>query len=103
MTGSLGFLFASVPFSAVIDFLGWRGTFLLSGIILSVCGMFLYIILIKKQQQALFVKKESEREKLSVIFRRIFTTRQAWMLFFATLGLLAGSLDLLVLGQCPMR
>lgn len=90
MTGSLGFLFASVPFSAVIDFLGWRGTFLLSGIILSVCGMFLYIILTKKQQQALFVKKESEREKLSVILRRIFTTRQAWMLFFCHFGIVGG-------------
>ena len=90
MTGSLGFLFASVPFSAVIDFLGWRGTFLLSGIILSVCGIFLYIILTKKQQQALFVKKESEREKLSVILRRIFTTRQAWMLFFCHFGIVGG-------------
>jgi sugar phosphate permease len=90
MTGSLGFLFASVPFSAVIDFLGWRGTFLLSGIILSVCGIFLYIILIKKQQQALFVKKESEREKISVILRRIFTTRQAWMLFFCHFGIVGG-------------
>lgn len=36
------------------------------------------------------MKKESEREKLSVIFRRIFTTRQAWMLFFCHFGIVGG-------------
>ncbi|WP_102273086.1 MFS transporter [Cytobacillus massiliigabonensis] len=90
MTGSLGFLLATVPFSAWIHLLGWRAAFFLAGILLCLCGILLYVVLIKKPKQILnesvSLKNELQREKTSFLLRRIFSNRQAWALFFCHFG-----------------
>lgn len=92
MTGSLGFLLATVPFSLLIDFLGWRGAFLLAGILLCLCGVLLYFVLVKRPNQ-LFVKQsvplkiEVPREKTLLLIKRIFSNRQAWALFLCHFGI----------------
>lgn len=92
MTGSLGFLLATVPFSLLIDLLGWRAAFLLAGILLCLCGIILYFVLIKKPKQIFVneyvsIKKEVQREKALVLIRRIFSNRQAWALFLCHFGI----------------
>jgi len=87
MTGSLGFLLATVPFSLLIDFLGWRAAFFLAGLLLCLCGILLYFVLLKKPKQPVFIKNEIQREKTLVLLRRIFSNRQAWALFFCHFGI----------------
>ncbi|MEH7492733.1 MFS transporter [Neobacillus niacini] len=92
MTGSLGFLLATVPFSLLIDLLGWRTAFLLAGVLLCLCGIILYFVLIKKPKQIFgneydSLKKEGKREKTLVLIRRIFSNRQAWALFLCHFGI----------------
>ncbi|MCM3570144.1 MFS transporter [Neobacillus mesonae] len=86
-TGSLGFLLATVPFAAWITLLGWRGAFFSAGLLLCLCGIWLYFILVKKPKQSIFVKNNIQREKTWVLLRRIFSTRQAWGLFFCHFGI----------------
>lgn len=91
MTGSLGFLLATVPFSLLIDILGWRAAFFSAGLLLCLCGILLYFVLIKKPKQiflyeSVSVKNELQREKTLVLLRRIFSNRQAWALFFCHFG-----------------
>lgn len=91
MTGSLGFLLASVPFSILIETLGWRGAFLTAGLLLCLCATFLYFLLIKKSKQTLFVvQNKRQLEKTSSILRRTFSNRQAWALFFCHFGIVGG-------------
>lgn len=91
MTGSLGFLLATVPFSELIRLIGWRGAFFLAGLLLCLLGMLLYWILITKPRQ-LFNSESEPRlleekpEKVSILLRRVFSTRQAWALFFCHFG-----------------
>ncbi|WP_077620630.1 MFS transporter [Bacillus sinesaloumensis] len=92
MTGSLGFLLATVPFSALIVLLGWRGAFLSGGILLCLCGTFLYFVLVKKPGHSLIERKEVQREKTQVLLRRTFSSRQAWALFLCHFGLVGGYL-----------
>ncbi|WHY01712.1 MFS transporter [Neobacillus sp. DY30] len=92
MTGSLGFLLATVPFSLLIDFLGWRGAFLLAGILLCLCGVLLYFVLIKKPNklsvnETVPPKKEVQREKTLFLIKRIFSNWQAWSLFLCHFGI----------------
>ncbi|WP_209121130.1 nitrate/nitrite transporter [Alkalihalobacillus sp. BA299] len=87
MTGSLGFLLATVPFSLLIDFLGWRAAFFSAGLMLCLCAILLYFVLLKKPKQTLFIRKEVQREKILVLLRRIFSNRQAWALFFCHFGI----------------
>ena len=92
MTGSLGFLLATVPFSAWIHLLGWRGAFFTTGILLFLCGILLYYILIQKPKQIfpnklLIVNNETQREKMGELLRRISSNRQAWSLFFCHFGI----------------
>ncbi|WP_078427372.1 MFS transporter [Alkalihalobacterium alkalinitrilicum] len=87
MTGSLGFLLATVPFAFWIDLLGWRPAFFSAGLLLCLCGILLYFVLIKKPKQAVFIKKERQREKTWVLLRRIFSNRQAWALFLCHFGI----------------
>ncbi len=92
MTGSLGFLLATVPFSTLIVYLGWRGAFFSTGLLLCLCGILLYFVLIRKPKQILpngsaVVKKEIQREKTLVLLRRILSNRQAWALFFCHFGI----------------
>lgn len=94
MTGSLGFLMATVPFSAWITLAGWRTPFFTVGMIIFLCGLLLYVILVdkpkrmmKEQPQRKPSKKEMEREKTFVMLRRIFSNRQAWATFLCHFGL----------------
>ncbi|KAB2336185.1 MFS transporter [Cytobacillus depressus] len=92
MTGSLGFLLATVPFSALIVFLGWRGAFFSAGLLLCLCSILLYFVLVRKPRQILpnaleVVKKEIQREKTLVLLRRLSSNRQAWALFFCHFGI----------------
>lgn len=90
MTGSLGFLLATVPFSVLIVFLGWRGAFLSAGVLLCICSIFLYFIFVKKSKQPVFVKKKIQQERTTVLIRRIFSNRQAWSLFLCHFGIVGG-------------
>ncbi|MGV2941499.1 nitrate/nitrite transporter [Mesobacillus sp. LC4] len=95
MTGSLGFLLATVPFSAWIDLLGWRAAFFSAGIALCLSGVLLYIVLVKKPRQlfpneSVTVKDETQRQNISMLLKRIVLNRQAWALFFCHFGVVGG-------------
>lgn len=95
MTGSLGFLLATVPFSTWIDLLGWRMAFCSAGLLLSLCGFVLYFVLVKKPKtrfinEQVFVTDEKQRDKTSVLLKRIFSNPQAWALFFCHFGVVGG-------------
>lgn len=87
MMGNLGYLLATVPFSILIGRLGWRSSFLSAGVLLCLCGIFLYIVLIQTTKQPVFKKRDTQQEKTSVLLRRIFSKRQAWALFFCHFGI----------------
>lgn len=96
MTGSLGFLLATVPFSAWISLTGWRAPFFTVGIILCLCSVILYFVLVIKPKQLdknhPTIKKSEEkkdqqnREKTLVMLRRIFSNKQAWATFLCHFG-----------------
>jgi MFS family permease len=95
MTGSLGFLMATVPFSIWIALTGWRASFFTMGIILCLCGILLYFVLVKYPKRMIqnnavtsssSVKPEHKREKTLVILNRIFSNRQAWAAFLCHFG-----------------
>jgi sugar phosphate permease len=95
MTGSLGFLLATVPFSAWIDLLGWRAAFFSAGIALCLTGILLYIVLVKKPRQlfhheSVTLKEEIQRQNISMLLKRIVMNRQAWALFFCHFGVVGG-------------
>jgi len=95
MTGSLGFLLATVPFATLILLFGWRISFFSTGLLLCVCGVLLYFVLVKNTKRIFSAKAivEAEvvqREKTSVLLRRIFSNRQAWALFFCHFGVVGG-------------
>ncbi|ULT56504.1 MFS transporter [Neobacillus drentensis] len=92
MAGSFGFLLATVPFSAWISLSGWRTPFFITGIVLVLSAVLLYVVLEKKSKQifknsAVKVKQKKPREKTIVVLRRIFSSRQAWAAFFCHFGL----------------
>ncbi|WP_223702190.1 MFS transporter [Sutcliffiella deserti] len=90
MTGSMGFLVATFPFSVLIVLLGWRGAFLSAGVLLCLCNIFLYYILVKKSNRSLIVTNKIQHEKIAVLLRRILSNRQAWALFLCHFGLVGG-------------
>lgn len=90
MTGSLGFLIATVPFSALVDLLGWRTSFLSVGVILCSIGIFLYFVLVKKPNQTVLKKHERQNERTKDQLRRIFSSKQAWALFMCHFGVVGG-------------
>lgn len=90
MTGSLGFLLATVPFSAFVHSKGWRMSFLSVGILLCLIAILLYVVLVKKPSQRFFEKTELRNERTMDILRRIFSTRQAWALFMCHFGVVGG-------------
>jgi sugar phosphate permease len=90
MTGSLGFLVATVPFSALIGLLDWRGAFLWAGALLCLCSLFLYFVLVKKSKQPLYEQKRPQHEKILVLLGRILSNRQAWALFLCHFGIVGG-------------
>ncbi|MGG3470522.1 MFS transporter [Neobacillus pocheonensis] len=92
MAGSFGFLMATMPFSAWITLSGWRTPFFITGIILCLCGLLLYVVLVNKPKKmfknaAVKAKKEKKRENTFVLLRRIFSERQAWATFLCHFGL----------------
>ncbi|WP_066320117.1 nitrate/nitrite transporter [Bacillus sp. FJAT-29814] len=87
MTGSLGFLVATVPFAAWIELLGWRAAFFSTGFLLCLCSILLYVVLVKKTEQPVFVKNKAQRENTWGMLRRIVSNRQAWALFLCHFGL----------------
>ncbi|GHI00333.1 MFS transporter [Neobacillus kokaensis] len=87
MTGSLGFLLATIPFSLLIELLGWRVAFFSTGLLLCLCSILLYFVLVKKPKQSVFVKRNTQREKTFVLLKRIFSNRQAWALFLCHFGI----------------
>lgn len=95
MTGSLGFLLATVPYSTWILLFGWRVTFFSVGLLLCLCGILLYFVLVKKTKQIfgdeqVVDTEEVPREKTSVLLRRIFSNPQASALFFCHFGVVGG-------------
>lgn len=94
MTGSLGFLVATVPFSAWITLLGWRAAFFSLGLLLCFCGLLLYFILVKNTKRLFadtpIVNDDIQREKTFTILKRIVSNRQAWALFFCHFGVVGG-------------
>lgn len=86
MTGSLGFVLATVPFSLWIDLLGWRTAFFTAGLLLCICGIILYFVLVKKPKQTVILKNKVQHEKTVVLLKRICSSRQAWALFFCHFG-----------------
>jgi sugar phosphate permease len=87
MTGSLGFLLATVPFSLFIDHFGWRIAFFSAGLMLCFCCVLLYFVLLKVPKQSLFLKNDKQREKTTDLLRRVFSNRQAWALFLCHFGI----------------
>lgn len=94
MSGGLGFLMATIPFSAWISLSGWKIPFFVTGIILCICSIFLYFVLVKKprQMEKNFRVSDSElkrhkHEKTIVILKRVFSHRQAWATFLCHFGL----------------
>jgi len=94
MSGSLGFLLATVPFSAWIALTGWRIPFFSTGIILVLCGIMLYFVLVRIPRQ--FIKesavtddnkKELKREKTAAILWHVFSSQQAWATFLCHFGI----------------
>ncbi len=91
LIASLASLSATVPLSLWISFAGWRAPFLIVGIILAAASYLLYSVLIWKPKQ--LFKEDSkekdsskERESFWLILRQIFSSRQAWALFFCHFG-----------------
>ncbi|WP_273127947.1 MFS transporter [Bacillus weihaiensis] len=93
ISGSLGFLMATVPFSIWIGLFGWRIPFFAVGSILCVTSLILYFVLVYIPSRKLPPNKKEEkkqtgkREKTWSILRRVFSTRQAWATFFCHFGL----------------
>ncbi|BCG58531.1 MFS transporter [Paenibacillus sp. URB8-2] len=93
MAGSLGFLLATFPFSAWIAHSGWRTPFFTVGVLLVLCGILLYVVLVKqpnkrfKEDNLVTVQTEQKREKTLAMLKRIFSDRQAWATFFCHFGL----------------
>ncbi|MCM3764426.1 nitrate/nitrite transporter [Neobacillus niacini] len=93
MSGSFGFLVATVPFASWISLSGWRAPFFITGMILCLSGIMLYFILEKKSNQ-LFKKAEGKgkakntHEKVLPLLRKVFSSRQAWAAFFCHFGLM---------------
>jgi MFS family permease len=94
MTGSIGFLMATVPLSAWIDHNGWRIPFFTIGILLVLCFITLYFVLFKLPAQLLLKNtidnERTIREGLLQQLKRVFTNRQTLALFFCHFGIVGG-------------
>jgi MFS family permease len=94
MTGSIGFLMATVPLSAWIDQNGWRIPFFTIGILLVLCFITLYFVLFKLPAQLLLKNtidnERTIREGLLQQLKRVFTNRQTLALFFCHFGIVGG-------------
>ncbi len=62
---------------------------------MTLCTLVLYFVLVKKPKtrfinEQIFVTDEEQRDKTSVLLKRIFTNPQAWALFFCHFGVVGG-------------
>lgn len=93
MSGSLGSILATLPFTYWIAAAGWRMPFLTLGLALCAWAFLLYFVLVKRPKQLKltppYASKPSTKQKESVrsILRRVFRSRQAWATFFCHFGL----------------
>ncbi len=87
MMGNLGYLLATVPFAFLIGTFGWRASFFSAGILVCLCGIFLYMILLRKTNEPVFKKRETQPERTRTLLGRILSKRQAWALFFCHFGI----------------
>ncbi|WP_123041082.1 MFS transporter [Cohnella candidum] len=96
VSGSLGFLTATVPFSLWIAATSWHVPFLITGCILCLVGILLYFVLVVNTRKmtkatpsnmASSGKEKLKREPTLVLLRRIFAQRQTWATFFCHFGL----------------
>lgn len=95
MTGSFGFLLASVPFSLWMDLLGWRAAFLSAGLVLCSCAAMLYWVLVRKTKHlfpetSVPIKNEFKQINPWFLLQRIISDRQAMALFFCHFGIVGG-------------
>lgn len=97
VSGSLGFLAATAPYSGWIAASGWREPFLTSGLALCAIGALLYFVLVKRVGQALTdglpfsadsrVRTVPRRGKTGAVLPRILSNRQSWATFLCHFGL----------------
>ncbi|WNQ11458.1 MFS transporter [Paenibacillus aurantius] len=99
VSGSLGFLVATAPFSEWIAMAGWRVPFLTSGIVLILTSGLLFYVLVWNLKRRFpemsgshsaaaadaMVKKK--RDKVMTVLRRILGNRQSWATFLCHFGL----------------
>mgnify|MGYP001233819604 FL=1 len=91
--GSVGAIYASLPFSMWIAYAGWRIPFLVTGAVLVVMSLFLYGVLIWQPQKR-FPPENSgpaaaSKTRVSVwqTLLSLASSRQAWALFLCHFGL----------------
>lgn len=97
VSGSLGFLAATAPYSGWIAASGWRAPFLTTGIALCAIGLLLYLVLVRRVGQALtdgqpfsadsVTRTLPRREKTGAVLLRILSNRQSWSTFLCHFGL----------------
>ncbi|WP_102346371.1 MFS transporter [Bacillus sp. Marseille-P3661] len=92
ISGNLGFLLATYPFSAWIALTGWRQSFFITGLTIFVLGVLLYFILIHFPRRIVtdppvLIKKEQKQEKISKQLVRLIKERQAWATFLSHYGI----------------
>ncbi|WP_151681735.1 MFS transporter [Weizmannia acidilactici] len=90
MTGSVGSLLATVPLTAWISLAGWRPPFFVTGIILILSAVMLYVVLIQRPKKWAEPKKASsndKHEKMLSVLRRVLASRQAWATFLCHFGI----------------
>ena len=88
MTGSLGFLLATVPFATLILLLGWRITFFSTGLLLCLCGVLLYFVLVQNtkrifSKEPVFKTEEIQREKAPDYYEEYFQAGKHGLYFLS--------------------
>lgn len=86
MSGSLGYLLATIPMAVLIEWLGWRKAFFSAGLGACLCGVWLVLLLSGRQGRAQ-VAGMAARYNPFHLFRKILIHRQAWALFCCHFGL----------------
>ncbi len=96
--GMLGAIIGQGPTSFLTDFLGWRGTYLVYGIVGLVLGVIIYF-LVRNNPPSLAKKEQKKRDKIPHIFyylKFVFKNKYSWLnaiscfLMYATTVAFAG-------------
>jgi len=92
VAGSFGSLLATVPFSHFIELAGWRPVFFITGMVLCLVSILLYVVLEKRPKQEAIqsasanLQPKQKHEKTGIILKRMLSSRQAWATFFCHFG-----------------